>query len=50
MAVGDQTSGASLAELWNGKDWTAQPEASAPNSGPTNVLLGVPNGNHLYRG
>ena len=37
MAVGDQTSGASLAELWNGKDWTAQPDASAPNSELTGV-------------
>ena len=43
MAVGDQTSGASLAELWNGKDWTAQPEASAPNSELTGVSC-VPNG------
>jgi hypothetical protein len=37
MAVGDQTSGASLAELWNGKDWTAEPGASASNSELTGV-------------
>jgi hypothetical protein len=37
MAVGDQTSGASLAELWNGTDWTVQPGASAPNSELTGV-------------
>jgi hypothetical protein len=43
MAVGDQTSGASLAELWNGKDWTAQPGASASNSELTGVSC-LPNG------
>jgi hypothetical protein len=43
MAVGDQTSGASLAELWNGSDWTAQPAASAANSELTGVSC-VPNG------
>jgi hypothetical protein len=43
MAVGDQTSGASLAELWNGTEWTAQPEASAANSELTGVSC-VPNG------
>lgn len=37
MAVGDQTSGASLAELWNGKAWTAQPDASVSNSELTGV-------------
>lgn len=37
MAVGDQTNGASLAEIWNGEEWIAQPAASAPNSELTGV-------------